>query len=353
MSDQDGGPPAAAPPSARRVTIRDIARHAGVSVGTVSHVLNGSAAVRPAPRARVEAAVAALAFVPDRLGRNLRNRRSDMVGVIVPDIGNPFFPDIVRGIEDALYGGGLQAILCNSDNDPIKELSYLDMLRSYRPAGLIVSPAAETAPMAFGDPTGAPPFPVVCIDREPEGWRGDSVVSANRAGARAAAEHLLALGHRRFAVIGGPSALHPAQDRVAGFVERLGEAGLPEDAWEVARGRFDRASGRVGALAALGRRPRPTALFAGNDLMAIGAMAAVRELGLGCPRDVSVIGFDDLEVAELTEPPLTTIAQDRHALGGAAARLLLRRVGGDGSDAERIVLPTTLRVRGSSALPPA
>jgi DNA-binding LacI/PurR family transcriptional regulator len=335
-------------PMSGRVTIRHIAEHAGVSVGTVSHVLNGSARVRPNRRARVEAAIASLGFVPSRLGSSLRRQRTDIIGMIIPDIGNPFFPSVVRGVQDATSGEGRQLMLCNSDNDPAKQRSYLEVIRSYRPAGLIVIPADEAAFAPFGDAAIPIPFPMVCIDRQPIGWRGDSVVSANHEGGASAAGHLLELGHRRFGIISGPHTVNTARDRVAGFVAALGLAGLERDAWKVREGAFDRQSGFEATLALLKATPRPTAIFAGNDLMAIGAILAFREAGLQCPADISVVGFDDLDIAALTQPALTSISQPGYAIGQAAANLLLRRLEGDARASEQLVLPTTLKTRGST-----
>lgn len=317
-------------------------------MGTVSHVLNRSAGVAPDLLARVKLAVEELGFVPSQLGRSLRRKRTDMIGMIIPDISNPFFPSVVRGLQDEASRLGFQVILGNSDNDWTKQAGFIDAIRSYRPAGIVLIPADENYP---GLPTGDAPetsFPIICIDRVPADYAGDCILSANRDGGRQAAAHLVELGHRRFGLIGGPTAIGTSDERLQGFIEVLREAGLGEGDWMIGGGRFDRTSGLEAAGGWLGGKLRPTAIFAANDLMAVGAIDALRAAGLTCPGDVSVVGFDDLDVATLIRPSLTTVQQQSYAMGKAAAALLRARLDDPGGKAVQQVLPTSLVVREST-----
>lgn len=331
-----------------RVNMHDIARRAKVSLGTVSNVVNGSAAVREPLRRRVLQAIDDLGYQPSQLARALRRDSSNMIGMIVPDITNPFFPALVRAVEDIAYSKLYRLVLCNSDNDPTKEATYLSELQSYLPAGLLLIPAVESklthAPVRNGRVT-----PTVCIDRRPQGWKGDIVKTGNEAGAYSAAHHLIDYGHRRIAMITGPSHLANARERVKGFRRALKDARIEIPSTYIQAGNLDRASGFEAALRLLRLASRPTAVFAANDLMAMGALLAVRELGLHCPEDVSIVGFDNLDVVELLMPPLTTVQQPIYRLGAAAAELLLQRISGLDDPAREIVLETELIRRASVA----
>jgi LacI family transcriptional regulator len=193
--------------------------------------------------------------------------------------------------------------------------------------------------------------PAVCLDRQPQGWDGDVVLVANEAGAYSATRHLLRMGHRHIAVITGPLHLANAVERLNGFKRALAEANVPIDADYIQEARFERNSGYSAAKLLLRMMPRPTAIFACNDLMALGVLLAARELGLHCPEDLSIVGFDNLEFAELTAPALTTVHQPGYQLGTAAARLLLERIAGSQKPRQKIVLPTELRSRQSVAPP--
>ncbi len=334
-----------------RVTIRDVAARAGVSVGTVSHVLNDSAGVGAELRERVEAAVAELGFVPSQLGRSLRRKHSDMVGMIIPDIGNPFFPSVVRGLQDEAARAGFQVILCNSDNDPAKQADFIKAVQSYRPAGIVIIPADESDLEVPTGKDGQPAFPIVYVDRVPANFPGDCVVADNYEGGRQAAEHLLALSHRRFGLIGGPPGITTSSERMRGFTDVLAKAASPGAAWTMAEAAFDRSSGFKAAVDLLHGSMQPTAIFAANDLMAIGVLDALRVEGLNCPKDVAVVGFDDLDVATLTEPSLTTVRQPGYEMGMAAAALLRERVSQPDAVTRRLTLETHLIPRSSSAAP--
>ena len=328
--------------------MHDIAHRAGVSIGTVSNVLNETVAVRESAKQRVLEAIKVLGYQRSQLARGLRRDCTNMIGMIIPDITNPFFPALVRAAEDVAYAHGYRLVLCNSDNDAKKEASYLTELQSYLPAGLLLIPAVDSQlreqPMRNGRVT-----PTVCIDRKPQGWKCDTVYAGNENGAYAATLHLIDHGHRRIAVIGGPQHLANARQRMRGFMRALKEAGLPLPPAYLEIGQFDRASGLEAGLRLLRPASRPTAIFAANDMMAMGAMVAVRELGLRCPEDVSIVGFDNLEIVELLQPPLTTVKQPVYGLGVTAATRLLERISGTTGAAKDIVLETELMRRGSVA----
>jgi DNA-binding LacI/PurR family transcriptional regulator len=334
-------------------TMRQIAERAEVSIGTVSHVINGTAKVRDKLRLRVLEAIRSLGYQPSQLARGLRRNQTSMLGMIIPDVTNPFFPAVVRGAEDVAYNRSYRIVLCNTDNDPHKETSYLNELRSYRPAGLLVIPAAESHITAQLRAMSASGPPVVCLDRRPTGWDGDVVVVANDAGSYAATQYLLRLGHQHLAVITGPVHLSNAVERLKGFRRAVTEAGLSIEPEYIQEAHFDRPSGYRAALRLLRMLPRPTAIFACNDLMALGAFQATRELNLSCPEEVSIVGFDNMDFAEFTAPALTTVHQPGYQLGATAARLLLERIDGLKQRAKKVVLQTELKIRHSAAPPAA
>ena len=333
--------------------MQEIARIAGVSLGTVSHVLNNTAKVSEPKRARVLEAVQAAGYQPSQLARGLRRDTTNMIGMVIPDITNPFFPAVVRGAEDVAFSNGYRLILCNTDNDHSKELIHLNELRTYLPAGLIVIPSNFSDLTAQAESYSRAGTRVVCVDRLPKNWSGDSVTANNEAGAYNATRHLLQLGHTRLATITGPLHFTNAKERLVGFKRAMKKAKLhhlsPEYVQETS---YDKQGGHAKTLILLRLIPRPTAIFAGNDMIALGALLAVREAGLRCPEDVSIIGFDDLDLCESTNPSLSSVSQSGYQLGTTAARLLLDRREGDTSPAKHIVLETLLNLRHSVAPPP-
>lgn len=336
--------------SQRRITIKHIAREAGVSLGTVSNVINGNVPVRPAMRGRVMEAIRALGYQPSSLARGLRQNRTAMIGMVIPDIANPFFPAVVRGVEDVAFKNSFRLVLCNTDNDSYKEESYFRDLQSYRTAGLILIPSEHGMINTITDLQSGD-VPVVCLDRRPEHWTGDSVTANNTEGVFAATTHLIKLGHRSIAMIIGSLHLTNAVARLEGFHAALRKAKLEVNQEYIQEGRFDRLSGYEKMRILLQQRPLPTAVVCGNDLIALGVFSALREAGLRCPQDVSVVGFDDIELSELTEPSLTTVFQPGYQMGAQGAALLLKRLRGSRDPAQNIVLPTELKVRHSVAPP--
>jgi LacI family transcriptional regulator len=331
--------------------MKDIARIAGVSLGTVSNVLNHSAKVRAPLKERVLKAVQEAGYQPSQLARGLRRDKTNVIGMVIPDITNPFFPAVVRGAEDVAYSSGYRLILCNTDNDHAKELIHLNELRTFLPAGLIIIPSS------FSDLTAQAEFyrragtGVVCVDRLPKNWAGDSVTAHNLKGAFDATRHLIEMGHKRLAMIVGPQHLTNARDRLNGFKKALREAKIQIAPAYIQEATFDRHGGYAKATTLLRLIPRPTAILAGNDMIALGVLRAIQESGLSCPRDVSVMGFDDLDMAEVTYPPLSSVSQSGYELGSTAARILIARLHGDKSPAKHIVLKTAISFRGSVAAP--
>lgn len=332
--------------------MKDIARMAGVSLGTVSHVLNETASVREPMRKRVLAAVQAMGYQPSQLARGLRRDKTNMIGMIIPDITNPFFPGVVRGAEDVAFSNGYRLILCNSDNDHSKEMIHMNELRTYLPAGLIVIPSNFSDLAIQAESYRRTGTGLVCIDRLPRNWTGDSVTADNEAGAYKATAHLIQLGHVKMATISGPLHLTNAKERLDGFRRAMKEAKLHLSPEYVQEASFDKQGGYSKALALLRMIPRPTAIFAGNDMIALGALLAVREMCLRCPEDISIMGFDDLDLAQLTNPSLSSVSQSGYQLGATAAGVLLDRKAGDKSPAKHIVLETSLTLR-NSVSPPA
>lgn len=333
--------------------MKQIAERAQVSIGTVSHVINGTASVRDKLRRRVLDAIASLGYQPSQLARGLRRNSTNMLGMVIPDITNPFFPRVVRGVEDVAFEASYRVVLCNTDNDSVKEKAYVDELRSYRPAGLLVIPAAQRSlsfnseyPMAAG-------LPAVYLDRRPAGWRGDAVVAANEEGAFQATSYLVKAGHTRLAMLTGPSHLTNASERLAGFRRAISQHKIRIGQEYVQETRFDRETGYRASMRLLRMLPRPTAIFASNDMVALGTLLAIREMGLKCPRDISVMGFDDLEFGMFTDPALSSVHQSGYQLGATAARLLLERILGTRLSSRQVVLPTELRIRNSVAPPSA
>ena len=333
--------------------MKQIAAKAGVSLGTVSHVLNGTANVREPLRKRVLDAVVSIGYQPSQLARGLRRVKTNMIGMIIPDVTNPFFPAVVRGAEDVAFANGYRLVLCNTDNDHFKELAHLRELKTYLPAGLIVIPSNFSDLSTHVESYQKAGTAVVCVDRLPRDWEGDTVTVANEEGAHIATRYLIQLGHRRLAAITGPLHLTNSGQRLAGFKAALKKARIhvaPEYFQEAS---FDKPGGYAKAKVLLNMVPRPTAIFAGNDMIALGVLAAIQEAGLRCPEDISVIGFDNQDVTEITNPPLASVHQPGYQMGATAARLLLDRVSGKSSAVKHVVLQTELKVRGSVAPPPA
>ncbi len=331
-------------------TIRDVAKTAGVSIATVSATINQSAYVSSALQARVRQAIAEVGYHPDAIARSLKKRATQTLGLIISDITNPFFTALVRGIEDAAQVRGHAVILCNTDEGLEKERAYLALLRSRRVDGLIMTPAGtvEDYRRFFVEVN----TPIVFVDRKIPTVPADAVVVDNVSGARQAVEHLLRLGHRRIGAITGLPQISTTHERIEGYRQALEAAGLPIDPTLLKDGHSRLEGGYRAAKELLGLPGRPTAIFATNNLMAIGLMRAVAEQGLRCPEDLSVVCFDDFEWASVFQPRLTTVAQPTYEMGATAVELLFGRLEGTlTGDPREVVLSPTLVVRDSCAAP--
>ncbi|HUK66065.1 MAG TPA: LacI family DNA-binding transcriptional regulator [Anaeromyxobacteraceae bacterium] len=328
-------------------TIKDVAALAGVSFTTVSHVLNDTRAARADTRERVLKAARELDYVPSAVARSLKHRVTHTLGLLVPNSTNPFFAELAHGIEDACYRAGYSVVLCNSGDDPERQKTYLRVLRQKLVDGLIVASASEDA-RCFASVKGAP-FPVIVVDRAIGGLAADLVQLDNELGGRLAAQHLASLGHRAIACVSGPAGLEVSRARVRGFRRGLAEAGLRLSDALTAEGAFTALGGHRAALELLRRAPRPTAIFACNDLMALGVLRAAAELGISVPRALSVVGFDDVELFRYTYPALTTVGHSIRTLGEATVEALLARIAHPKSSPTRRRLKPSLHARESSA----
>ena len=331
------------------MTIADVAAHSGVSTATVSRVMSGSAPARDATRERVLAAARELDYRPSGIARALKRSETRTIGLLITDIGNPFFPQVVRAVEDEAHRRGYGVVLCNAADDPERELAYLDVLLERRVDGLIVASARTTRRHA--ERLASVPMPVVLVNAEgPAGGR-PRITVAHRRGARLAAEHLLALGHRRLAHITAPaSGAGAARLRKAGVTDALRAAGLDPSSLAVAEGDEHVEGGARATEELLLRRPAVTAIVCYNDLTAVGALRALRSAGLRIPQDVSLVGFDDIELASWTDPPLTTVRQPTDILGRWAVERLTEPAATGAT--ERVILQPTLVVRASTGPPP-
>ncbi|MEO7118376.1 MAG: LacI family DNA-binding transcriptional regulator [Candidatus Limnocylindrales bacterium] len=333
-------------------TIADVARRAGVSTATVSRVLAGIGSARPETRARVEAAARDLEYHPSGIARSLKLRTTRTMGLIVTDIENPFFPELVRAIEDAARTHGHAILLCNADDDPEREADYLDLLVERRVDGVVI--AASSLGSRHAEWLASPPLPVVLVNTTAEGVDLPAITSDNRGGGRAAIEYLFALGHSSVGMLvasRNPDSL----DRLAGARDAFVGAGRSPGCLVVASGDPGVNGGERAMHELLDGTPGVSGVFAYNDLMAIGAMRAIRMSGRHVPRDVSVIGFDDVALAGFVDPALTTMAQSTAELGRWAFARLARLVveGAPASGPEPVVLlPVRLVVRGSTGPAP-
>jgi DNA-binding LacI/PurR family transcriptional regulator len=308
------------------VTIKDVAREAGVSVGTASLALRGNPAVREATRRRVLAAAKRLRYQPSALARGLVTRRTHTVGLLISDIANPFFIRAVRAIEDLAQENGYTVILCNTDEDPSKEAQYLQVLVEKRVDGIILATTAGALKVVRDIRWRQ--IPLVLFDRELPGVAADTVKVDGALGGRLATEHLLSLGHRRIAIIHGPLVRSTGRERLQGYLQALKAAGVTPVPEYICEGNFKQDSGRELTRNLLDLSPPPTALFCTNNLMTVGALQALGERGVRIPSHLSLVGYDDMEWWTLTHPPLTTVGQPVYDLGREAMRLLLSQSGG-------------------------
>jgi LacI family transcriptional regulator len=318
---------------------------------TVSRVINGRAGVDAETQRKVEEAIEALDYVPNRIARGLLSQKTQTIGLIVPDVVNPFFGPVVRGAETTARRAGYRVLLCNSEGDLRLERAYIEDLVAHRVEGLLLAPASdETRHSIFPLLRGS--FPVVLLDRSLPESDCDLVVSDSVSGARRLTEHLIAIGHRSIAHLTDADDTSTGRDRLRGYREALAAAGVPGRDELVFRTTVDQLGGYRAAQEVLALDPRPTAIFAVNNMTAIGAMKALRERGLSVPEDMALVCFDDVEHLAVLSPFLTVVDQPAETLGSLGAQLLLERIAGKaGPRSRRIVLQTDLIVRRSCGSP--
>jgi LacI family transcriptional regulator, galactose operon repressor len=329
------------------VTIKDVARLSGVSPMTVSRVINRSERVSPETRRRVEQAIAELGYVPSRLARGLIRKKTGTLALIVPDVANPFFTLIVRGAEDVARRANYRMILCDTRADLTIERDVIEEMIAHRVEGIAIAPVSDRSRghlrrlAKFG-------VPFVLIDRTVAGVEGDVVLGDSVGGARRLVDHLVSLGHRRIGFIVESDEVSTARDRHRGYAEALEAAGLRLEPALVARATVDPRGGFDAMRRLLELEDPPTAVFTVNNLVAVGAIEAVRANGLEVPEDVALVCFDDIEYASRLYPFLTVMAQPAETLGTLGTQLLLDRIEGRAPDHSRVVvLPAQFVVRRS------
>lgn len=319
---------------------------------TVSRVINDSGYISQETRERVEQAIEELGYIPNALARSLRFKQTRTIALIVTDITNPFFTTVARGVEDTASEQDFSVIFCNTDESPDEEARYLNVLMQKQVDGLLLVPAGGTTESIKSLRDHKLPF--VLLDRRIPNVTVDVVYGDHEQGAYEIITHLLELGHQRIALLSGPAEVTSASDRIAGCRRALVEFGMEHSVTPVYYGPFTVEGGFEAAKQALTVTPRPTALFAANNFIAIGALRAMREAGLSMVDDVSLVTFDDLSDAFAIEPFLTMIEQPAYEIGRRATLLLLDRLAGNGPDEpQEIILPATLVIRRSSGPPPA
>jgi DNA-binding LacI/PurR family transcriptional regulator len=332
------------PDGDRGLTIAAVARLAAVSPATVSRVLNGDPRVGAEYRDRVTAAVAELGYRPNRLARNLRKQRTAAIGVVISDIENPHFSEAVRAIEDLAFKRGHPVLVCNTDETPEKERAYLEMMMDERVLGVILSPSSPSEP-AIAEVVDSG-IPIVAFDREVEDPRADAVLADNIRGARMATERLIAAGHRDVAFVGGRREVETGAERLDGYEIAMRRAGLEPRSID---GGFRTQVAHDAVVALLRSEAPPTALVVANNLMTLGTLGALRQVGAAVPGDVGLVGIDDPPWAALVAPALTTIGQPVRRMATDAMELLLERVAGR-EHSRRIVHPMELHARDSDGV---
>jgi len=329
----------------KAASIYDVARESGVSVFTVSAVVNKKAHVGKRLRERVETAIRKLNYRPNLIARSLANRRTHTIGMIVPDIGNPFFPMVVRGAEDAAQKHGYNLLLCNSDDILDKEERAVEVLLSKRVDGILLTKASESFRPPMQQMIKDANIPFVLVMRTYTVLTNDAVITDDYHGAYEAVRHLARAGRRRIGLISGPLKISNAKERWQGFHDALKAESLPYESHLVIEGDYRIESGFRAGHALLSHRP--DGIYVANHLMTIGMLKAAEEMGMNCPEDFGLVSFDDYPWLSIFRPRLTTVELPKHQLGSEAAELLIRRITGDTSKPVVRKLQPELRVRES------
>lgn len=333
-------------------TLRDVARRAGVHAGTASRALNPEtrSLVNPDTAEKVVRAAEELGYRPNPLARGLKTNRSFTIGVLVPDLTNPLFPPIVRGIEDALATVGYTALLANSDNDHEKERLYFQTMKDRQVEGFIMATAERDHPLI--EDAMAADVPIVLVNRTVDSSRAFAVITDDHRGTAMAVDHLVGLGHKRIAHIVGPERYSTGKARYQGFVDAMNERGLKPDRKIIGFTRtFTESEGARIFRKLLGQKRDFTAVFAGNDLLALGCYDVMAEMRLRCPEDISIVGYNDIPFLDKLRPPLTTIRIPHYEIGRRATELVLERLRNPATEPVTIQLEPELIVRGSTSPP--
>jgi LacI family transcriptional regulator len=336
-------------PLSARATMRDVAALAGVSLKTVSRVVNGAPTVDAGLASRVRRAAVQLNYRHNMTASNLRrgDRRSFMIGLMLEDVSNPYSSSIYRAVEDVARERGVGVLAGSLDEDPVRERELAATLVARRVDGLIVIPAGRDHSYLRDEQEMG--MAVVFVDRPPALLPADSVMVENKAGAIAAVRHLIGYGHRRIAFLGDLTSIATAQDRYAGYRDTLRQAGLTEDPSLVLHNLHTAQAAEAAAIGLLNGPEPPSALFSSQNLITLGTVRALR--ACGAQNRIAMVGFDDLPLADMLDPPVTVVSQDVVAIGTLAARILFRRIDGDTSDVEAHIVPTRLIPRGSGEIP--
>ena len=333
--------------------MRDVARLAEVSIATVSAVINSSAVVSPKRAEKVRRAMEALDYHADQIARSLKTGRTNVIGIIIPDVTNPFYPEVIMGAEEVAAGAHNSVILCNANENPEQEQRQLNTLFSHRVDGVLIS---CSDPSISFDRLARRRFPIVCFDRIPPGFRGNTVSTDNLAAGYEATRHLAGLGHRRIAILAGRPELSTHANRLEGFRKAMQEARLPVLDDYCRFGGMSVEAGSEFGFALLEMPNPPTAVFCSNNKVLLGFVRAMNELGVSCPEQVSVVGFDDFAWTGNFHPKLTTVAQPTREIGRRAMQLLLDQIAKDCENQpvtgnQQILLKPELRIRESTRLP--
>jgi len=331
-------------------TITDVARKAGVSVSTVSHVLNGTRRVSPATARAVQAVIDSVGYKPNILARSLKAASSRSVGIAISSISNPYFSDIICAIESECARLGMMVFLSDTEDDPARELEVVIALHQRRVDGIILAPSADPERRALAFLRGVR-LPCVLVDRTPDA-EFDQAGVKNREAMRELVDHVAALGHNRIGYVGGHSGFETTLERIAGYRDCLLGRGLRVDEHLLVMGNATTDCAMVATKALLALRDPPTALVGGNNLATIGIMKALRTRGLRVPKDISVVGFDDFEWADCFEPRLTLVAQPCVEIGRQAAFLLMERIAAPEGARRTVRLEASIVARESCGRPP-
>lgn len=334
-------------PDNKKSSIQDIADAADVSIATVSRVLNKSGKVRQETASRVLEAAEQLNYRPNRVARRMRVKSSDslVIGLIITDVGNPFFSELSRGVEDVAYQHKHAIMICNTDEDPEKEKFYIDSMLSEKVSGLIIAPSkGNTAYLKKLKKNG---YPIVCVDRYPDSLNIDTVTIDNRKGAYLAVKRLTDLGHKRIGIINGIKGVSTTEGRFAGYKKALKEAGIPLPEELITYENYKESGGRNAMREFLSLDESPTAVFSTNNLMTLGCYEEMYEQGVNIPDDIAIIGFDDMPWSVALNPPLTAVKQPGYELGLNATELLFKKLKNSNRNTVNLVLTPELIVRKS------